>query len=88
MQVEELKAKRRAAVAAEAQWARTAQDTDAAVRERQRAADDFRKQQAAAQLAFQQQQVEAKQARDAALNETYANKVAPEFFSQFGTSHR
>ena len=88
MQVEELKAKRQAAVAAEALWARTSQDTDAAVRERQRLADDFRRQQAAAQLAFQQEQAAAKRARDAALNETYANKIAPEFFSQFGTSHR
>ena len=43
--MEELKAKRQAEAAREAQWARTAMATDAAVKEQQRRADDFRKRQ-------------------------------------------
>jgi hypothetical protein len=88
VQLEELKAKRQAMVNREADWARKALDTDTAIRELQRKADDFRKQQAAEQLAFQKRQVEEKKDRDAKLAETYANKAAPEYFAQFGTSHR
>ncbi len=33
-------------------------------------------------------QTEEKAARDQALADLYANKIAPEFFTQFGTSHR
>lgn len=88
LQLEELKAKRQAMAQREAEWARKAFETDTAIRELQRKADDFRKQQAAEQLAFQTKQAEEKKARDAKLAETYANKVAPEYFAQFGTSHR
>jgi RIB43A len=86
--VEELKAKRQEARAREAQWARMTMDTDAAIKEQQRRADDFRKAQAAARLAFLQRQAAEKAERDAKLAETYQNKIAPEYFSQFGTSHR
>lgn len=88
VQVEESKAKRQAELAREAQWARSVMATDAAVREQQRRADDFRKAQAAARAAFLREQASEKAARDARLAETYANKLAPEYFSQFGTSHR
>jgi hypothetical protein len=33
-------------------------------------------------------QIAEKTARDAAQRELYANSIAPEYFSQFGTSHR
>lgn len=88
LQVEEVKAKRRAERDREAAWARTAADTDKAMREQERAAAAFRNAQAAERLAFLQKQAAEKAARDAKRNETYANKIAPEFFSQFGTSHR
>ncbi len=35
-----------------------------------------------------QAQREEKQVRDKATAELYQNKMAPEFFMQFGTSHR
>lgn len=87
-QLEELKAKRRAERMTEACWARTALEVDCALKEQQRMADGFRKQQAAERLAFLQAQAEEKRLRDAKLDNTYANKIAPEYFSQFGTSHR
>ena len=87
-QTEEMKLKRQAELAREAGWARTALDVDNALREKQRMADDFRKQQADQRLQFLRAQAEEKRLRDIKLTDTYANKIAPEYFSQFGMSHR
>jgi hypothetical protein len=87
-QVEEKKRIRREELEREANWARLAFQTDKIITEQQRLADDFRKHQEADRLAFLKQQAQEKQERDARLRETYENKVAPEYFSQFGTSHR
>jgi hypothetical protein len=43
---------------------------------------------AAAAAAALRRQAAEKAARDVALRETYANRVAPAYFDQFGTSHR
>ena len=44
--------------------------------------------QEAERLAYLQKQAQEKAERDAKLKDTYANTIAPEYFSQFGTSHR
>lgn len=87
-QLEELKTKRRAERVKEACWARTALEVDGALKEQQRMADDFRKKQAKERLAFLHAQAEEKRQRDEKMNGTYANKIAPEYFAQFGSSHR
>jgi hypothetical protein len=43
---------------------------------------------AAAGAAALRRQAEEKAARDAALRESYANRVTASYFDQFGTSHR
>jgi hypothetical protein len=50
--------------------------------------DDFKRQQLARAAEVLRKQQEEKTVRDKALNDLYANKVAPEYFLQFGTSHR
>lgn len=87
-QQQELKARRQEEVRKESQWARTHYMTDKAIKEQQRQVDQFRRQQEQERLAFLKRQAEEKRARDAALNEVYANAVSPGYFAQFGTSHR
>lgn len=50
--------------------------------------DKFKQKQARQAADFLQQQAEEKRQRDKELKELYSNAIAPEFFQQFGTSHR
>lgn len=50
--------------------------------------DAFKKEQMARAQGILKKQMEEKQARDSQLKSLYRNAVAPEFFTQFGTSHR
>lgn len=50
--------------------------------------DAFRRQQAAQAAAILKEQIAAKAAKDAEMDELYANKVTSDYFAQFGTSHR
>eukprot|EP00892_Ulva_mutabilis_P006915 jgi/Ulvmu1/4596/UM002_0325.1 len=87
-QQQELKARRQDEVRKEAQWAQTHLMTDKAIKEQQRNVDNFCRQQEQERLAFLKRQAEEKRARDAALNDVYANAVSSCYFEQFGTSHR
>ena len=51
-------------------------------------AEEFRRQQAAAAAQVLQRQVAEKASRTQALDATYAGEIRPEYFTQFGTSHR
>jgi hypothetical protein len=87
-QVEDSKDRRQKELAREAEWARVALATDKAIKEQQRQADDFRRRQELDRLAFLKAQRAEKEARDARLNDVYANKATGAYFAQFGTSHR
>lgn len=71
-----------------AEWARMALHTDKSIKEQQRQADLFKKQQALNRREFLKAQEQEKIARDEKMNQVYANAVTGEYFSQWGTSHR
>jgi hypothetical protein len=50
--------------------------------------ETFKRQQAAAAAEVLQRQMAEKTSRTVSLNQTYAGQIRPEYFSQFGTSHR
>ena len=50
--------------------------------------DAFKRKQAEAAATVLREQMAAKAAKDAAVNDLYANKVTDDYFMQFGTSHR
>mmetsp|Transcript_10904 Transcript_10904/g.18922 ORF Transcript_10904/g.18922 Transcript_10904/m.18922 type:complete len:368 (+) Transcript_10904:113-1216(+) len=87
-QMEEKKARLAAEAAEEQRYARTQADILRAMDAQAIRVDDFRQQQVSRAAEVLRKQREEKQARDAGLKELYANKVAPEYFMQFGTSHR
>ncbi|KIZ01484.1 hypothetical protein MNEG_6478 [Monoraphidium neglectum] len=76
------------AEAAEARAAAAGRDVGAALARQALNAELARRQQAAATAEALRRQMEEKRVRDAALREVYANRVAPSYFEQFGTSHR
>lgn len=87
-QMEEAKARRELEAAEEAQYARTQHDIFRQLDEQSRRVDDFKKAQAAKAADVLKKQQAEKQERDKSTKELYTNKYAPEFFGQFGTSHR
>ncbi len=87
-QMEERKARLAAAAAADAAYARTQADILRAMDAQASRVDDFKRQQLAKAADVLRAQREEKAARDKAQSELYANAIAPEFFEQFGTSHR
>ncbi|KAL6749955.1 coiled-coil protein associated with protofilament ribbons [Haematococcus lacustris] len=87
-QMEEKKARDAAREAEDAQYARNQNDILRAMDAQAARVDDFKRQQLAKAADVLRKQTEEKTARDKALSELYANKIAPEFFQQFGTSHR
>jgi hypothetical protein len=50
--------------------------------------ETFQRQQAAAAASVLQRQMAEKTSRTIALNATLSGQIRPEYFSQFGTSHR
>ncbi|KAJ9504974.1 hypothetical protein QJQ45_030463 [Haematococcus lacustris] len=87
-QMEEKKARDAAREAEDAQYARNQNGILRAMDAQAARVDDFKRQQLAKAADVLRKQTEEKTARDKALSELYANKIAPEFFQQFGTSHR
>ncbi|KAJ9526128.1 hypothetical protein QJQ45_009591 [Haematococcus lacustris] len=87
-QMEEKKARDAAREAEDAQYARNQNGILRAMDAQAARVDDFKRQQLAKAADVLRKQTEEKAARDKALSELYANKIAPEFFQQFGTSHR
>lgn len=63
-------------------------DQNSQLLERVRRVEAHRLEQAKRDANFLQEQMEEKRKRDNDLKNLYANKIAGEFFSQFGTSHR
>jgi len=87
-QMEENKARAAAQAAEEAAYARTQADILRAMDAQAARVDEFKKQQLARAADVLKRQAEEKGVRDKALSDLYANKIAPEYFLQFGTSHR
>lgn len=63
-------------------------DVNAARHGQAASAETFRRQQAAAAAEVLQRQMQEKTSRTQALDSTYAGEIRPEYFTQFGTSHR
>ncbi len=87
-QMEEKKARLAAQAAEEAAYARTQADILRAMDAQAQRVDEFKRQQLARAANVLKAQREEKQVRDKATAELYTNKIAPEYFLQFGTSHR
>mmetsp|Transcript_9223 Transcript_9223/g.17301 ORF Transcript_9223/g.17301 Transcript_9223/m.17301 type:complete len:368 (-) Transcript_9223:329-1432(-) len=87
-QIEEKRARDAQASLEEASYARTQNSIFRALNEQAQRADDFRKQQAQKVQEILTKQADEKKERDAKINDMYRNKIAPEFFQQFGTSMR
>lgn len=87
-QMEEKKARLAAEAAADAAYARSQNDILHAMNAQAARVDEFKKQQLARAADVLRKQAEEKAVRDKATAELYANKIAPEYFLQFGTSHR
>lgn len=87
-QMEEAKARREQEQAEELMYARTQNDIFRQLNEQARRVDDFKKNQAVKAAEMLQKQNAEKQDRDKYNKDLYTNKLAPEFFGQFGTSHR
>lgn len=85
---QENKARAAAQAAEEAAYARTQADILRAMDAQAARVDEFKKQQLARAADVLKRQAEEKGVRDKALSDLYANKIAPEYFLQFGTSHR
>lgn len=87
-QMEEKKARRAQAALEESSYARTQHGIQRALDEQARQVEEFRRNQAARSSGILKKQAEEKAARDKELNALYKNAIAPEYFQQFGTSHR
>lgn len=87
-QMEENKARRAAKEQEEAMYARGQLDVKRALDEQARRVEDFRKTQMDRASDVLKKQMAEKEARDKANADLYRNKIAPDFFQQFGTSHR
>ncbi|GMH34129.1 hypothetical protein BSKO_01963 [Bryopsis sp. KO-2023] len=87
-QVEEKKAKRQKELEEYVQESRMQHDVVRELHERARCVEDFRKEKARMEADYLRRQMEEKKQRDRAMHELYANQVAGEYFTQFGTSHR
>jgi cell division septum initiation protein DivIVA len=74
--------------AEEAQYARMQRDINSAMHSQAASVEDFRRQQATRAAETLRRQAEEKAVRDRETAELYSNRIAPEFFTQFGTSHR
>ena len=87
-QMEELKARREAKRLEELTYARSQFDIMRALDEQGRRVEDFKKQQLDRAAEVLKKQMAEKAERDKDLSTLYKNKIAPEYFLQFGTSHR
>ncbi|PNH05806.1 RIB43A-like with coiled-coils protein 1 [Tetrabaena socialis] len=87
-QMEEKKARRAQEALENMMYARTQHDIQRALQEQSQRVDDFRKAQMARATDILKKQADEKQNRDKHLSTLYRNAIAPEFFTQFGTSHR
>ncbi|KAG2450209.1 hypothetical protein HYH02_000310 [Chlamydomonas schloesseri] len=87
-QMEEKKARRAQEQLENMMYARTQHDIQRALQEQAQRVDEFKKAQMARAAEILKKQQEEKADRDKHLASLYRNKMAPEFFTQFGTSHR
>ncbi|GLI69089.1 hypothetical protein VaNZ11_013634 [Volvox africanus] len=87
-QMEEKKARRAQEQLENMTYARTQQDIQRALQEQAQRVEEFKKAQLARATDILKRQAEEKQDRDKHLSTLYRNAIAPEFFTQFGTSHR
>lgn len=87
-QMEDKKARREQQALEDMAYARGQADIQRALAEQQARVDDFRKTQMARATDVLKRQMAEKQERDKNLGVLYKNQIAPEFFTQFGTSHR
>lgn len=87
-QMEEKKARRAQEAMEDMMYARSQHDIQRALAEQGSRVDAFRKAQMARAQDVLKKQMEEKAARDKQLSGLYRNSIAPEYFTQFGTSHR
>lgn len=87
-QMAEAKAKRAAEAAAAADHARKQAAINKAMLEQAARVEQFKREQASNLADRLKAQMEEKRSSDRARDELYAGKIAPEYFGQFGTSHR
>lgn len=87
-QVEEKKERTQRHLQEEAMDDRNLLDVNRELQERARQVEIVRRQKAQREAEYLKQQMEEKKQRDKELKDLYANKVAGEYFSQFGSSHR
>ncbi|KAK9816917.1 hypothetical protein WJX72_007072 [[Myrmecia] bisecta] len=87
-QMEDRAARRQAELQAELLYARTQANVARAIDVHALQVEDFKADQARKAAAFLKAQMAEKQQRDAELKGLYTNPPKPEYFAQFGTSHR
>jgi hypothetical protein len=87
-QMEEKKARRAQEAMEDMMYARSQHDIQRALAEQGSRVDAFKKAQMARAQDILKKQMEEKAARDKQLSGLYRNAIAPEYFTQFGTSHR
>ncbi|GFR41104.1 hypothetical protein Agub_g1749 [Astrephomene gubernaculifera] len=87
-QMEEKKARRAQEQLENMMYARTQHDIQRALQEQAQRVEEFRKAQLDRATDILKKQAAEKQDRDKHLSTLYRNAIAPEFFTQFGTSHR
>lgn len=87
-QMDELKTRREQERMDEVTYARTQADINRQLNEQVMQVDNFRRQQAARVSDVLKKQMDEKAVRDKARDDLYSNQVAPDYFNQFGTSHR
>jgi len=88
VQVEAAKARREAAAREEMEYARQAVNVKKAMDEMEAKRRAFMAGQSRDLATFLSTQRDAADQRTRALNDTYRGEVRPDFFAQFGTSHR
>lgn len=87
-QMEENKARRAAKELEEQMFSKLQLDVKRALDEQARRVDDFKKTQLERAQDVLKKQMAEKEARDKSNADLYRNKIAPDYFTQFGTSHR
>lgn len=87
-QLEDMKERKQKQMQEEAMDDRALLDVNRELQERARQVETVRRKKAQKEAEYLKQQMEEKRQRDKELKDLYANKVAGEFFSQFGSSHR
>ncbi|KAG2499975.1 hypothetical protein HYH03_002260 [Edaphochlamys debaryana] len=87
-QMEEKKARRAQEQLENMMYARNQHDIQRALQEQAQRVDEFKKTQMARAQDILKKQQQEKAERDKHLSTLYRNAIAPEFFGQFGTSHR